>query len=256
MHVNWCPAQQCVLHVDMQGVAHGKRLRGVKLCMHRHGDVEAVQDFVAIGRNVNEQDQGGRSPLHYAVAYAHGDIVDELLEAGASLAAQVLAVHTHTRAACAGQQDAQPCQAGEGSDPLLTACRTTRATRRCTMRVDTGTAAWRCSCWRQGRKRRSKTAAGSCRWISLRALLPRTPLVMCMQLTLSLADNVHCHIVQVGATEPPEQGDGAAHKTGACGDCRAGGPINLNNLRGTYWRMHVGGDERYEGCKWSAFARA
>jgi ankyrin repeat protein len=52
--------------------------------------VEAVQDFLAIGRDVNEQDAGGRSPLHYAVAYAHGEVVSELLEAGASLAAQVL----------------------------------------------------------------------------------------------------------------------------------------------------------------------
>lgn len=61
--------------------------------------MEAVQDFVAIGRDVNEQDEGGRSPLHYAVAYAHADIVDELLEAGASLAAQVGAVSLNAHAA-------------------------------------------------------------------------------------------------------------------------------------------------------------
>ena len=59
--------------------------------------MEAVQDFLAIGRDVNEQDEGGRSPLHYAVAYAHDDVAAELLEAGASLAAQVCSPRCVTR---------------------------------------------------------------------------------------------------------------------------------------------------------------
>lgn len=31
--------------------------------------MEAVEDFVAIGKDINEQDEEGRSALHYAVAY-------------------------------------------------------------------------------------------------------------------------------------------------------------------------------------------
>lgn len=48
-----------------------------------------MQDFLAIGKDVNDQDGEGRSPLHYAIAYSHADIVDELLEAGADLEARV-----------------------------------------------------------------------------------------------------------------------------------------------------------------------
>lgn len=32
----------------------------------RYGDEEAVEDFIAIGKNVNEQDAQGRTPMHYA----------------------------------------------------------------------------------------------------------------------------------------------------------------------------------------------
>jgi len=57
--------------------------------MRRHGDLEAVEDFIAVGRDVNESDGGKRTPLHYAVAYNHADIVDELIAHGANLEAQV-----------------------------------------------------------------------------------------------------------------------------------------------------------------------
>ena len=36
------------------------------LCCCRHGDIEAVEDFIAIGRDINEKDKDGRTPLHYA----------------------------------------------------------------------------------------------------------------------------------------------------------------------------------------------
>ena len=57
--------------------------------MHRYGDLEAVEDFIAVGKDVNESDQDGRTALHYAVAYNHADIAAELLSNGASLEVQV-----------------------------------------------------------------------------------------------------------------------------------------------------------------------
>eukprot|EP00955_Chlamydomonas_euryale_P105159 365619-Chlamydomonas_euryale.AAC.1 len=38
----------------------------------KYGDMEAVEDFLAIGRDVNSADDEKRTPLHYACAYAHG----------------------------------------------------------------------------------------------------------------------------------------------------------------------------------------
>ena len=49
------------------------------------GDLEAVEDFVAIGRDVNETDEGRRTPLHFAVAYGHADVAKELLNSGATV---------------------------------------------------------------------------------------------------------------------------------------------------------------------------
>ena len=57
--------------------------------MHRYGDLEAVEDFLAVGKDVNESGQDGRTALHYAVAYNHADIAAELMSNGASLEAQV-----------------------------------------------------------------------------------------------------------------------------------------------------------------------
>lgn len=51
--------------------------------------MEAVEDFLAIGRDVNAPDEKGRTPLHYCVAYWSRSIADLLLEAGANLEAQV-----------------------------------------------------------------------------------------------------------------------------------------------------------------------
>ena len=55
----------------------------------RYGDLEAVEDFIAVGKDVSESDEEGRTPLHYAVAYNHAEIVDELVSSGANLEAQV-----------------------------------------------------------------------------------------------------------------------------------------------------------------------
>lgn len=51
----------------------------------KFGDLEAVEDFIAIGKDVNAQDDVGRSPLHFASAYNHVDIAKELIENGANV---------------------------------------------------------------------------------------------------------------------------------------------------------------------------
>ena len=38
-------------------------------CCCRYGDTEAIEDFLAIGKDVNDADDQGRTALHYAVAY-------------------------------------------------------------------------------------------------------------------------------------------------------------------------------------------
>ncbi len=48
-----------------------------------------MEDFIAVGKDVNESDEENRTPLHYAVAYNHAEIVDELVANGANLEAQV-----------------------------------------------------------------------------------------------------------------------------------------------------------------------
>lgn len=54
----------------------------------RFGDLEAVEDFIAVGKDVNQTDPEKRTALHYAVAYKHRKIFDELLASGAELTAE------------------------------------------------------------------------------------------------------------------------------------------------------------------------
>lgn len=49
------------------------------------GDLEAVEDFIAIGKDVNMCDAEQRTPLHYAAAHDHAHVVRELLTNKASL---------------------------------------------------------------------------------------------------------------------------------------------------------------------------
>jgi Ankyrin repeats (3 copies) len=51
----------------------------------RFGDVEATEDFIAVGKDVNMQDAEGRTPLHYAAAHDQAKIIRLLAEAGADL---------------------------------------------------------------------------------------------------------------------------------------------------------------------------
>lgn len=51
----------------------------------KYGDVEAVEDFLAIGKDPNLVDEFNRSPLHFAVSIQHMGIIDALLAAGANV---------------------------------------------------------------------------------------------------------------------------------------------------------------------------
>ena len=82
--------------------------------MHRYGDLEAVEDFIAVGKDVNESDEDGRTALHYAVAYNHADIAAELISSGASLEAQVK--HPALRVQLSGFTDSS--EAPIGDQPL------------------------------------------------------------------------------------------------------------------------------------------
>eukprot|EP00898_Chlorokybus_atmophyticus_P007991 jgi/Chlat1/8193/Chrsp76S00612 len=51
----------------------------------KFGDVEAAEDFLAVGRDVNEADKEGRTPLHFSVAYSQPAVFEVLVAAGAKL---------------------------------------------------------------------------------------------------------------------------------------------------------------------------
>ena len=44
----------------------------------RYGDVEAVEDFIAVGKDVNARDSSQRTPLHYAIAFGKGEVGEEI----------------------------------------------------------------------------------------------------------------------------------------------------------------------------------
>jgi len=54
----------------------------------RVGDDEAVEDFLAVGKDVGMKDAQSRTPLHFAAGYNHKSIAKMLIEAGAPLEAQ------------------------------------------------------------------------------------------------------------------------------------------------------------------------
>ena len=59
--------------------------------MCRYGDLEATEDLIAVRKNVDQRDEEQRTPLHYAIAYNHPDVMQELLNAGADITALVSA---------------------------------------------------------------------------------------------------------------------------------------------------------------------
>jgi hypothetical protein len=70
----------------------------------RYGDVEAVEDFIAVGKDINARDSSSRTPIHYAIAFGKGDAGEEifnlLLEAGADLTATDEKKNTPLHYAC------------------------------------------------------------------------------------------------------------------------------------------------------------
>ncbi|EFJ49193.1 hypothetical protein VOLCADRAFT_120788 [Volvox carteri f. nagariensis] len=66
----------------------------------RWGDEEAVEDFIAIGKDINEPDTQGRTALHYAVAYDHAVIAKMLLDEGANVEARDSMNNTPLHYAC------------------------------------------------------------------------------------------------------------------------------------------------------------
>jgi len=51
----------------------------------KYGDLEATEDYIAIGRDVNEGDGESRTPLHFASGAGHVEICKLLLEEGANV---------------------------------------------------------------------------------------------------------------------------------------------------------------------------
>eukprot|EP01023_Acetabularia_acetabulum_P027823 TRINITY_DN26344_c0_g1_i1.p2 TRINITY_DN26344_c0_g1~~TRINITY_DN26344_c0_g1_i1.p2 ORF type:complete len:290 (-),score=69.25 TRINITY_DN26344_c0_g1_i1:425-1294(-) len=51
----------------------------------KYGDIEAIEDFIAIGKDVNMRDGEGRTPLHYTVAYNHAEAAELMLYGGADI---------------------------------------------------------------------------------------------------------------------------------------------------------------------------
>jgi hypothetical protein len=46
----------------------------------RYGDVEAIEDFLAIGKDVNARDSSQRTPIHYAIAFGKGSAGEEIFD--------------------------------------------------------------------------------------------------------------------------------------------------------------------------------
>ena len=72
----------------------------MKCFYRRHGDLEAIEDFIAVGKDVNEPDADGRTPLHYAVAFGRDDVLSALIEAKANLEATENLQNTPLHYAC------------------------------------------------------------------------------------------------------------------------------------------------------------
>lgn len=55
----------------------------------RYGDLEAAEDLIYVGKDINQRDEEQRTPLHYAIAYDNPEVWAELIQAEADLSAVV-----------------------------------------------------------------------------------------------------------------------------------------------------------------------
>ena len=49
------------------------------------GDIEKIKSLIAAGADINEKDNNGNAPLHYAVLLANEDVIKLLIDSGADV---------------------------------------------------------------------------------------------------------------------------------------------------------------------------
>mmetsp|Transcript_52305 Transcript_52305/g.166547 ORF Transcript_52305/g.166547 Transcript_52305/m.166547 type:complete len:201 (+) Transcript_52305:3-605(+) len=85
-------------------------------------DMEALEDFIAVGKDLNEQDGEGRTAAHYACAFGRAGILNRLLEEDAvKLELQDSKGNTPLHYACGyGRVDLVPVLVKAGADKAAT----------------------------------------------------------------------------------------------------------------------------------------
>ena len=83
----------------------------------KYGDLEAVEDFIDVGRGLDEADVEQRTALHFAAGAGHGAVVQALVAAGADQAARD-SKGEFPPPVCVGPQGTSQPGGGPGADEL------------------------------------------------------------------------------------------------------------------------------------------